>query len=109
MKTDIRSQSFTITDAMRSFIQQRVRQAFGHFAEHIDRVEVRLTDINGPRGGIDKACRIVVRGPGLSLVVNDQDADAYDAAARVLHRAGHALTRRVKRRPPRPALAMAAV
>ena len=42
-------------------VERRLRFALTRFSGRIGRVNVFLTDQNGPRGGIDKTCRIVVR------------------------------------------------
>ena len=64
-----------------------VGRAFGTAAE----VEVRLSDINGPRGGFDKRCAILVSGPRVRSLRIEKRAksyyDAIDAAAATLRRA----------------------
>ena len=46
--------------------QQRLRFALGRFADRVRSLTVRLSDINGPRGGRDKRCTIAVRLAGLT-------------------------------------------
>ena len=81
------------------------------------RTIVRLWDINGTRGGVDKACRVVVwlRGRG-TIVVEAVDRDLYaaiDAAAAKLRErrvaapqaaADLAARARAAARPPAPGL-----
>ena len=76
----------------------------------IQRVTVRLSDINGPRGGEDKRCHIALRLKGLPrLVIEDTEADLYVAIDRAAERAGRTLARRLARQlrpaPGFPALA----
>ncbi|MBK9019858.1 MAG: hypothetical protein IPL72_07600 [Sulfuritalea sp.] len=41
---------------------------------------MRLSDVNGPRGGIDKRCGIEVRPKGASTIaIDDTEADLYVA------------------------------
>jgi ribosome-associated translation inhibitor RaiA len=68
---------------------------------------VRLSDVNGPRGGEDKRCHIEVRLRGMpDVVIVDTEADLYVAIDRATERAGRALVRRLERRrefaPPAP-------
>ena len=64
----------------------------------IQRVTVRLSDINGPRGGEDKRCHIALRLKGLPrLVIEDTEADLYVAIDRAAERAGRTVQRRLAR------------
>ena len=68
----------------------------------IERVSVRIQDVNGPRGGIDKICRIKVVLSGLpSVVVEQRHASLQAAMDGALRRTGHAVKRSVKRRRTR--------
>jgi ribosome-associated translation inhibitor RaiA len=69
------------------------------FTGRVARVVVRLTDLNGPKGGVDKHCRIAATllRSGRSILAEATDADAYaavsQAAARLDDRVVRALTR----------------
>lgn len=72
--------------------------ALGRFATKIEHVGVRLSDVNGPRGGVDKECRVRIRLHGLRVVlVTDVDAELRAAVDRACERAGRAVARRVDR------------
>ena len=59
---------------------------------------LRLSDINGPRGGRDKRCRIQVPFPGTrNVVIEDTEADLYVAIDRAAERAERAVVRRLER------------
>jgi hypothetical protein len=58
MQIDIQSNGFTLTEALREYTHRRLCFALVHCEETIRRVTVRLSDINGPRGGTDKCCHI---------------------------------------------------
>jgi hypothetical protein len=60
---------------------------------------VYLGDVNGPRGGADKRCRIVVHlPPGGRAVVSGTATDPYAAVARTAQRSAHAVKRHLKRK-----------
>lgn len=65
-------------------IERRLRFALARFGERVERVVVFLTDLNGPKGGVDKACRILVKVRGCSvamaLAVDSQWKAAVDRA-----------------------------
>jgi len=54
VKIDIYSQKFSITKALSKYAKRRLDFALGSKSEHINKVTMRLSDINGPRGGADK-------------------------------------------------------
>ena len=44
----------------RAYIRRRLGEKLGKYSSSIERVTVRVRDVNGPRGGIDLLCRIKV-------------------------------------------------
>lgn len=98
MQMDIQSQGFTLTDGIRDYVMKRLAYGLNHGDDHITRVIVRLSDINGPRGGDDKRCLIEVRLKAApAVVIEDTEADLYVAIDRAAERAGRSLARRLAR------------
>lgn len=98
MRIDIRGIGFTLTEALREHAERRLRFALARRAEVLEGVWVRLTDENGPRGGVDKTCRTELRLRGLApLVVEAKDTDLYAAVDRAAARAARALARELGR------------
>jgi len=90
-----------VTTGLREYIDRRLHFALGRFATAIDNVSVRVGDVNGPRGGVDKRCQIVValRAPGSNpIAIDDNDEDVHVAVARASDRAGRTVARAVQRR-----------
>jgi putative sigma-54 modulation protein len=84
--------SVEIDDSLRGFVEHRVLLALGRLSPGIHCAIVRLYDINGPRGGMDKKCRIQVRLRSRnSLVVEHTDSNLYAAISRAADRAGRAV------------------
>ena len=99
MHIDIQARNFSLTDALRSYTRQRLRFTFTSFDNHVRRIVVRLSDINGPRGGEDKRCHLQVLLAGApDVVVEDTETDLYFAIDRAVDRAGRAALRRIERR-----------
>ena len=98
MQVDIQARDFSLTEALRSHIGRRLGFALSNKDEFIQHVIVRLSDINGPRGGADKCCHIQVVLPKLSdVVIEDTESDLYVAIDRAADRAGRTVARRVAR------------
>lgn len=98
MQIDIQARNFSLTDALRNHVERRLSFALSTRDEHIQRISVRLVDINGPRGGEDKCCRIQVVLPHLTdVVIEDTEVDMYAAIDRAADRAGRTVSRRLAR------------
>ena len=56
-------------------------------------------DVNGPKGGVDKYCRLTAQGPGLGMVVvEERDTVLGRAVDRAAQRLTRAVVRSVERR-----------
>ncbi len=98
MTTTIHARGFELTDGIHDHVQRRVRTAVGRFGDKLTRVVVRLTDVNGPRGGVDKRCLVTVTVPGQSdLVVKALKTDLYAAVDCATGSVARTLARRLKR------------
>jgi putative sigma-54 modulation protein len=98
MRLAIQATGFQLTQALRTHTELRVATALGWASEHMRQLSVSLSDINGPRGGADKRCRIqVVLGSGREVIVEDVESDLYVAINRASERAGRAIVRQIQR------------
>ena len=98
MKIDIQTHGFTLTDALRTQTERRLRFAFGGLGSRVGRVGVRLTDENGPRGGVDKRCALRITVPGQQpIVIEQQESNLYVAIDCAAERAGRAVSRQMGR------------
>jgi ribosomal subunit interface protein len=87
MELQIRSEGFRTTAALHAFTRERLDFALGRFQELVAKVRVRLSDDNGPRGGIDKRCRFEVRLRGApTVLIEERSDDLYAAIARAAQR-----------------------
>lgn len=110
MQFDIRTQGIELTTALREHVQRRMSFALARFQDRLDHVAVRLSDDNGPRGGIDKRCLIRLSLTGSAkVIITEVCADMMTAIDRAADRAALTTARRLKRNreftPTRVALA----
>ena len=86
----------------RAYVRRKVGMKVGKFARSVERVTVRVRDVNGPRGGVDKLCSIKVVLRGLpSVVVEQKHASLQAAMDAALRRTEAAVRRSTKRRTTR--------
>jgi ribosome-associated translation inhibitor RaiA len=99
---NIRAAGAPIDAEDRAYLRRKLGAKLGKFARAVERVTVRVRDVNGPRGGVDKACTIKVVLTGLpSVVVEQQHASLQAAMDAALQRTERAVRRSVERRTTR--------
>lgn len=99
MRIEVRGSNFPMSEALEGHVCRKVELASRRFADRIESVVVRLVDLNGPKGGRDKRCRIAAR---LSIsapriVVEAIDPDPYLAVTQAAARLDEMITRVVAR------------
>lgn len=98
MKLELRSRDLPLTPSLRRHCERRIAHALGRFRHKLGHVSVRLFDVNGPRGGEDKCCRILIDVIGGRLIVlEEHDADLWAAIDCAAGRAGHTVARELAR------------
>ena len=98
MRIDIQTQNFSLSRALRDHVERRASFALACCEGHIKRIVVRLSDINGPRRGVDKCCQLQVVLANLpDVVVKDIEADMYVAIDRATSRSGRTVMRKICR------------
>jgi putative sigma-54 modulation protein len=92
--------AFTSSDSLDRHIARCLDHATRSHRSHVRHVEIRLSDINGPRhGAADKvaAIEIALAPLGGLLVVRGKGADIYQSVSRAANRAKQALSRYASR------------
>jgi hypothetical protein len=87
------------------YVQRKLCNKLARFGSSIERVSVRVKDVNGPRGGVDQLCRIkvVMRGRP-SVIFESRDSSlnaAVDVALAGVQRAVRRTTARRRAKPLR--------
>jgi len=81
-----------------TYARKRLGSAVGRVLDaRPSSISVGLSDENGPRGGVDKTCRLVLRSKALLLVCEARSADALSAVDAAADRLAAALSRQLAR------------
>lgn len=87
MRTEIDSPRWSVTEAMADHITTHMDHLEHRFGDRVRSMAIRLTDVNGPKGGEDKVCRLQARIENHpSINTEGRHADLYTAIAQAAHR-----------------------
>ncbi|MFT3768407.1 MAG: HPF/RaiA family ribosome-associated protein [Minicystis sp.] len=99
MQIEVRSRDAEMPEEIRAHAAGKLQLALARFGDRIASIKISLADVNGPKGGVDKTCRVLVHGrEAWSVVVSEQDADPYALIERAGDRVGQAVRRTIIRR-----------
>lgn len=99
MQTAIQSSDFTLTRALTLFIKDQIEKSMHVSDAHIQKLTVRLKDLNGPKGGNDKECCIEITIPDQApVIVKKRSSDAYASIRNAIGRASRITLRRLRKK-----------
>lgn len=96
MLVNIQSRHFSLSQAISHYVKSKVQIMLGRYETKVSSINVSLSDINGPKGGEDKCCKIMVKINGASTIVVQETAeDLYDAINSCSRRCRRAVKRQL--------------
>mgnify|MGYP001823044930 FL=1 len=96
MKIGMQCKGFPLTSALAGHVSKRLDFLLGRRFRRLRRIDVTLSDLNEPRGGVDKRCLIKVSIDGLRPVaIEDTQSDIYMAIDRAAWRTSRTVLRRM--------------
>lgn len=99
MRISIHDRQQLMSSASLLEAEAKLAAGLSRFGYRILGVELRVQDQNGPRGGIDKVCRVVVKLHKMGEVVaTAEDPSLHKAITRTIGRVERAVARRVEKR-----------
>jgi ribosome-associated translation inhibitor RaiA len=99
MKIFFNNRNIDDASGMRSYISRKAALSFAKTQNHIESVSVTLCDINGPKGGNDKQCKVLIKASYLAdIVVVEERDNLLHAIDRCIARANRTLVQQLKRR-----------
>lgn len=99
MKIDIMATGLTLDQAVRERFSRRLYFVLGRFLSVVRRVDVNVSDENGPKGGLDKRCRIQVVLHGSEAVTVEGEGESIQKVFEsTCQRAGRTVARTLQRK-----------
>jgi hypothetical protein len=99
MRITVNNKQSQISESAIQHAMSRIETAFSKLRGEVISVELLVEDVNGPRGGIDKKCQIVVNLRKMaSVAVSVEKATFSKAISQTISRARRAASRKVQRR-----------
>lgn len=90
MEVRITSDERCLTPLLLEHIERRLNFSFSGIRNNVLLVHIRVRDLNGPRGGNDKLCQMLVTIPGCpDVVIKQIHGDIDTAIDRAVQRAAY--------------------
>lgn len=87
MQAEIFSPHILISESLKAHIVTNLKRLDLHYGDHIHDVKVRILDVNGPRGGVDKVCRLQIHfNDHHSINTEGRHTDLYSAVNMAAYR-----------------------
>ncbi|HVA01883.1 MAG TPA: HPF/RaiA family ribosome-associated protein [Terriglobia bacterium] len=91
-----------IAEPLRRYAERRFHFALRRFSHRVRRLRIYVADVNGPRGGVDKQCRVLLEvAPSGSLMLEETDVRLHEAMDRAAGRLRRCVRRELKRQQAR--------
>ncbi len=99
MQLQIHRQNIRLDQDQLEEIERRMMFALDQFDSWVVDASVHVEDVNGNKGGIDKACRVLVNlRSGKTIKVEDIDAELMAAVSRAADRLSNAVGREIEKK-----------
>ena len=96
MHIEIHGLPVALSQTIQAHIEQTLQFSLNRFEQHINKIYISLSDVNGPRAGLDKQCTLQVFFANTSdIVIKDTQATLSLATDRAIQRAGRSVARKV--------------
>ena len=98
MKIAIRFLGLPASEALREHSERQALLHLSRFGNELDSVEIRIRDVNGPRGGEDMECKVTAKGPRMGFsAIAELSSDAYASVGMALSRLSRSVARALDR------------
>lgn len=104
MSTDIKWGSPSFNDRSKYIISQQMQIFLMQYRAFIMRVRVRFSDVNGPKGGLDKRCVVIakLRSTGGEITIQSKGMDYLEVFQSSFERLIRSLQRETTKQRQKP-------
>jgi len=98
MSMNFSSDGLPLKVKVQDYVQRKIDSAIGPFEDFVKAVDIRIVDVNGPKGGIDQRCRVAVAMNGKpDIIASANHENAFGAISLAVDRVRRSLQRVVGR------------
>jgi putative sigma-54 modulation protein len=98
MKVIVRFLGLPPSETLREHAERQALFHLGRFGGDLDSVDIRIRDVNGPKGGEDKQCQVFATGRRLGFsTLRELSEDAYQAVDAAMARLARTVARQLDR------------
>lgn len=99
MMVDVRVRNCDPKEELRAHAERRACFRLSRFGSDVRFIDVCLTDVNGPKGGLDKECQVQARGNFIGkITLRETSADPFAAVDAAVDRLARTVGRTLERR-----------
>ncbi|HZH04359.1 MAG TPA: HPF/RaiA family ribosome-associated protein [Myxococcaceae bacterium] len=102
MRAEIRGVHLSLTEDIKEFVEKHLIAPFEHFyQDEAAEMVVTLRDSNGPKGGLDKECRVTVHLPHINTIqITEASEDIYKSVCFARDRLERVAKRQLEKHRP---------
>jgi ribosome-associated translation inhibitor RaiA len=99
MKLLLKARKIKLDASTKDYVKHRVSFAFARSRDLIKTLTITIADVNGPKGGNDKQCKVLIRTSEHSdIIITETQSNLKESIDRALTRSSHNFLQRVKRK-----------
>lgn len=97
MKIEIRQNLSQASQLLKDHAQKKILFALSRFGDRIRSITLRVMDINGPKGGLDKKCQVLLKLKNKTIVLEGVDQNYYTVVDTTIERLQRLVARELER------------
>lgn len=99
MKLLLKARNIKLDPTTKAYLKHRASFAFARSRDLIRTLTITIADVNGPKGGSDKQCKVLIRTNNLSdIVITETQSNLKESIDRALTRSSQNFLQHLKRK-----------